>query len=505
MANSMFNQFKLMLEKAIQDEDFRRKNCLFQDPDYLADMVARIRSLTSDVSIQQDYRDVISVLGMVEQDTANNRIKFSTRGFETTLSAFREGMVTNPRKIWFRSGTPERYIISDAVSGLLVLNDHLEVLFRFPNFGPDILGSNNYNDPAACCTFTIGTTEYLAVAMYSHHCVAIYQFGTPCTFQAIIGVPDVPGADASHLNNPVGVVFDPVTSYLYILNENGQPAGSTLDRGFVSVWSLGDPPTTPTFVDNPIYFLNTGSLLDVEIDTAQDLFLDGQLLWITNGNNEVGAFDVSSLPARCAKYIERQGQDYAFQEPKQAFVQSTTGGYRYLYVTNGAYGTIEQFDQLTLEHLNTFGYRASEDDLNSLPRKSNSIYGAIGYAQAVTADRVNVDGKDTDVLICADPLNKRVHRFNLNAYTTDNLANFALMEFDTPVMVNGWSLSGDMPLDLVKVYYRFAETEEFRELLQETALSPTSSIQFQVRVQLDSKKFVKNWYIRYLRIHGVQA
>lgn len=501
----MFNQFKLMLEKAIQDEDFRRKNCLFQDGDYMADMLARIQSLTADVSIVQDYRDVISVLGMIEQDTLNSRIKFSTRGFETTLSAFREGMVVNPQKIWYRSGTPERYIVSDLVSGLLILNDHLEMLYRFPHFGPNILGDNDYNSPSSCCTFTIGTTEYLAVAMYSHHCVAIYQFGNPSLFQSIIGTPDVSGADSTHLNNPVGVAFDSVTSQLYILNENGQPAGSSLDRGFISIWSLGDPPTAPTFLSNDIYYLNTGSLLDVEIENARDIFLDGQLLWITNGNNEVGAFDVSGATVRCAKFIEPQGAGYAFQEPNQVFVQSVTGGYKYLYVANGAPGTIERFDQLTLEHLGTYGYRASEDNLNSLNRLSGSVYGAIGYAQAVTADRVNLNGKDTDVLICADPLNRRVHRFNLTAYSTDNLANFALMEFDTPVMVNGWSLSGDIPIDLIKVYYRFSETEEFRELPQETSISPTSSIQFRVAIQLDSRKFVKNWYIRYLRIHGVQA
>jgi hypothetical protein len=505
MANSMFNQFKLMLEKAIQDEDFRRKNCLFQDADYLADMVARIRSLTTDVSIVQDYRDVISLLGMVEQDTANSRIKFATRGFETTLSAFREGMVVEPRKLWYRAGTPERYVVSDATSGLLVLNDHLEVLYRFPNFGPDILGSNSYNDPSACCTFTLGTTEYLAVALYSHHCVAIYQFGNPNTFQALIGTVDVPGADAAHLNNPVGVAFDPVTSQLYIANENGQPAGATLDRGFISVWSLADPPVAPTFVSDAAYYLNTGSLLDVEVAHPRDLFLDGQLLWVTNGNNEVGALDVAGSVIRCAKYIERQGPDYTFREPNQVFVQTTQGGYKYLYVANGAYGTIEQFDQLTLQHLNTYGYRASEDDLNSLSRMSSSVYGAIGYAQAVTADRVQLNGKDTEVMICADPLNRRIHRFNLTAYSTDNLANFAPLEFDTPVMVNGWSLSGDIPIDLVKVYYRFSETEEFRELPQETSLTPTSSIQFRVSFQLDSKKFVKNWYLRYLRIHGVQA
>jgi hypothetical protein len=509
MANSMFSQFKMMLERAIQDEDFRRKNCLFQDADYLADMVARIRSLTTDVSITQDYRDVISVLGMVEQDTANSRIKFSTRGFDTTLSAFREGMVTIPKKIWFRGAVaPERYIVSDATNGLLVLNDHLEVLYRFPGFGSDIAVANNYDDPSACCTFSIGAVEYLAVAMYSHHCVAIYSFAD-ATFQSLIGVIDTPGADATHLDSPVGVAYDSVTNQLYILNETGQPVDATADKGFISIWNLGvapAPPDTPVFVSADIYYLNTGSLLDAEVDTPRDMFLDGQILWISNGNNEVGSFDISGATAKCVKYIGPQGHGYVFREPNQICVHTAAvGGYKYLSVANGAYGTIEQFDHLTLAHVNTYGYRASEDNLNTLPRVASSVYGAIGYAQALVADRVKLEGKDTDILICADTLNERVHRFNLNAYWSDNLANFALLSFDTPVMVNGWSLSGDIPTDLVKVFYRFGLTEEFRELSQETSLPATSSIQLRVTIRLDSRKFVKNWYIRYLRIHGVQA
>ena len=506
MANSMFEQFKLTLEMSIQDEDFRRKNCLYQDPTYLQDMLSRIRSLTPDVSVTQSYGDIISLLGMIEQDTLNSQIRFSTRGFKTTLSAFREGRVQVPYKIWRRyvTGSQDRFLVADRQSGVLVLNDHLELLYRAMNYGPDIIGQNEYNDPSACCTFTIGGTEYIAITMFSHHICSIYEYAAPYSHVATIGVVDTPGDIANYLNQPVGVAFDPSTNMLYLASQLGQPTGATLDRGFVSVYDISTP-SAPVFVDAPVFYENSGSLLDVECDNPADLFVDDGLLWVCNGNNEVAALDISTTPYRCAKFVEPQGPGYTLHEPTQTYVHTTVGGYRYLYVANGAAGSVEEFDQLTLRHLNSYGYRASEDELNSLNRLSDSVYGAIGYAQAVTADRVVLDGKEVDVLICADTLNKRLQQFNLNAYTTDNLANFAMLSFDTPVMVNGWSLSGDVPLDMVHVYYRFKETEDFRELLQETSLPPTSSVQFRVTIQLDRRKFVRDWYIRYLRIHGVQA
>lgn len=506
MANSMFEQFKLTLEMAIQDEDFRRKNCLFQDGNYLQDMISRIKSLTPDVSITQGFGDIISLLGMIEQDTLNSRIKFSTRGFETTLSAFREGRVRSPYKIWRRYavGSQDRFLVSDRESGVLVLNDHLELLYRFPNYGPDIVGQNEYNDSTGCCTFEIAGTEYIAIVMLSHHICSIYEYNAPYSHVATIGVVDTPGDIANYLNQPVGVSFNAATNELFIASQLGQPTGATLDRGFISVYDVSTP-SAPVFVDSPIFYENSGSLLDVECDNPADVFVDDGLLWVCNGNDEVAALDISASPYRCAKFVEPTGQGYAFHAPRQAYVHSTVGGYKYLYVANGAVGSIEEFDQLTLKHLNSYGYRASEDELNSLNRLSDSVYGAIGYTQAVTADRIVIDGKETDVLICADTLNKRLQQFNLNTYSTNNFANFAMLEFDTPIMVNGWSLSGDVPLDMVRVYYRFKETEDFRELPQETSLYPTSSIQFRVAIQLDRKKFVRDWYIRYLRIHGTQA
>jgi hypothetical protein len=186
-------------------------------------------------------------------------------------------------------------------------------------------------------------------------------------------------------------------------------------------------------------------------------------------------------------------------------VHDALGGFKQVYVANGAAGLIERFDELTLAHQATYGYRALEDELNSLNRMSTHVYGALGFAQAVVADRVFLDGEETDVMVCGDTLNKRLHRFNLNAYTQDNFANFALMTLPVPVSFTGWTVSGDIPVDMVRVDYRFAETEEFRQLEPNASIPATSTIQFRVSVELDSTRFVRDWYIRELVVHGKQA
>ena len=505
MGSSMFEQFKLTIKQALQDPDFRRKNAVFQDDVYLQDYLDRVGALTVDYSLTQDYNDVISVLGMIEQDNVQSAIRFDTRGFTTTLSAFREGILGDPRKIWLRevSGSDERYLVSDRIGGVLVLNSEVEALHRFPNFGPDLDPGNEYDDANACCTFTINSVEYIAITMYSHHICHIYEYATG-TWVARIGVVDTPDVIAGYLDNPVGVAVDETNSILYLLNEQGQPVGATLDRGFVCAYDISVP-SGPVFIDNLLYYNKTGSLLDVECTQAQDVLFHDGLLWVTNGNNEVGAIDVSTTPGRCSKYIEPAGAGYALTSPAQVHIHDSLGGFKQVYVANGAAGLIERFDHLTLRHEATYGYRALEDELNSLNRLSSHVYGAVGFAQAVVADRVYLDGEETDVMICGDPLNKRLHRFNLNAYTQDNFANFSLLTLPVPVAFTGWTVSGDVPIDMVRVYYRFAETEEFRQLDANASIPPTSTIQFRVAVQLDSTRFVRDWYIRELVVHGKQA
>jgi hypothetical protein len=292
---------------------------------------------------------------------------------------------------------------------------------------------------------------------------------------------------------------------LYILCAEGQPAGATLNMGYIVSYDL-TVPTVPVFNKFELFYEATGSLLDVEIRTGTDIFFDGTYLWVVNGTSEVGALDLSGTSARCVKYVETAGAGYALYSPAQLYIHDALGGFKKIYVANGAAGQVEEFDYLTLRHLNTYGYRALEDELNSYNRMSTAVYGALGFAQGVVADRVLIDGEETDVMICADPLNKRLHRFNLNAYTVDNFANFGMLQFDVPVSIESWTISGDISTEMVKVYYRFAETEDFRELsCSASSLPPTTSIQFRIAIQLDSRRFVRDWYIRELVVHGKQS
>lgn len=504
---TMFDQFKAVLRQAISNEDFRRQNQIFQDDTYLQSVLDRIDTLTPDVSIIQGFGDVISVLGMIEQDSTNSSIRFDTRGFTTTLSAFREGLIGDPRKFWKRStvlGDHERYLLADRLGGVLVLNEEVEVLHRFPHFGANLI-ADEYDDASDCCTFTVGTTEYVAIVMKSHHICNIYEYSLDGTFQARIGTIDTPGDTPALLNNPIGVACDETNSILYILCEEGQPAGATLNRGYIISFDIATP-GAPVYIDHEMYYVATGSLLSAEVTTATDVFFHDGLLWVANGNSEVGAIDLSGSSPKCLKYIEPSGSGYSLHSPAQVYIHDALGGFKQIYVANGAAGFIEQFDYLTLSHQNTYGYRALEDELNSYNRMSTAVYGAIGFAQGVVADRVVLNGEETDVMICADPLNKRLHRFNLNAYTADNFANFDLLEFDVPISIESWTISGDIPTDMVRVYYRFSELESFRELRCVSAgMQPTSTIQFRVAVQLDPHRFVRDWFIRELIIHGKQA
>jgi hypothetical protein len=176
-----------------------------------------------------------------------------------------------------------------------------------------------------------------------------------------------------------------------------------------------------------------------------------------------------------------------------------------LYVANGNTGTIEEFDGITFDHLATYGIRASEDNLNSYTRLSSSVYGALAQPQGVVARSVVIDGQTTSVLVSTDVTNVRLHQFNLDAYSADNYVNFDELVFDVPITIEGWTVVGTVPPDMMTVYYRFSKTEEFRELPQETSLPATARVQFRVAVQLDTRRFMRDWYIDNLRIHATQA
>jgi len=505
----LYDQFKAFLKQLVNDPDVMRKHSALSDDSYRQDILDRIDAQNPETSIVQDVTNALTpTYGMMSKDPSHRTIVFDSIGFITKLSAFREGTVSNPSKFFRRPSTDAygvRYILADRGTGLILLNPELEVLSRFPTFGPIVV--EEYNDPSAVCVFNVGGTDYLAVTSYSHHICQIYLYDPPYTYQATIGSLDTPGATPALLYNPVGVAVDETNSLLYILNENGTPAGATLDRGFVTVFDVSNP-AAPVNTGIPMYYGNTGSLLDSEVDSAADIFFDNNsnLLWLTNGpaKNEAAAFTTSS-GILLSSYIESSGAGYTLRTPKQIYIQTQLGGYKRIFIANGATGTIEVFDQVSLQHLGSYGYRASEDELSGYDRLSEDIYGAIGFPQAVVADTVTLDGKEADVFVVGDSINRRLHRFNTNAYTENNWVNFELLELDVPVSLYGWSFSGTIPPDMMTVYYRFDETEEFRELPQETNTPPSSTFQFRVAVHLDTRRFVRPWKLDKLRIHATQV
>jgi len=513
MSINQFEQFKDFLGSAIQDVDFVRKNTILQDSAYLQTLLDRVEALTSDVSLEQDYSDFESGLGLLLQDQANSNIKFDPKGFENTLSAYREGTIAEPRRLFARSSVADGvyYLLADggiasSGTGVFLLNDSMEVLRRFAGFGSNIAGGQ-YEDPSSVITFTLSSVEYVAIADATHHVVQIYLYAAPYTKIATIGTIDTPGAASDLLTAPNGLAVDATNELMYISCPTGQPAGASASNGFVAVYDISTI-GTPAFDSIPLFYSGTGSLLDSQVYTPVDLFYDGSLLWVSNnGSNHVGALDVSGSAPICTRFIETSGPGYTLRGPQQIQFRTLTGGFQRLYVANSDTGTVEEFDALTYQHLKTYGIRASEDNVSAnYQRLSSDVFGALAQPQGVVAATTTIDDQDTNVLLVTDPINGRLSRFNLDAYTEDNFVNFALETFQVPVIFDSWQVSGNLPLDMVTVLYRFNQTEQFREMPSDTSLAATRTIQFRLSVRLDTRKFIQSdWYIKKLRVHGRQA
>ena len=515
MSISQFEQFKDFLASAIQDTDFVRKNEILQDSAYLTNILNRVEALTADVSVEQDFSDFSSGMGLLLQDAANRTISFEPKGFETTQSTYREALVAEPRHLFKRETVADDiyYLLADGGistngQGVFLLNSQMEIVRRFPHFGSDIAGGE-YEDPSCAITFTISSIEYVAITDATHDVVQIYLYASPYTKIATIGTIDTPGAAADLLTTPNGVAVDITNELIYISCAVGQPAGATASNGFVAVYDISTI-GTPAFSSIDLFFSGTGSLLDAQVHTPVDLVYDDDsaLLWVSNnGTNTVGAFNVAGASPVCTRFIEAAGAGYTLRGPQQLDFRTLTGGSQRLYIVNSDTGTVEEFNALTYQHLKTYGIRSSEDATPvAYQRLSPDVYGALGAPYGVVVDSVSIDDQDTNVMLVADPTNGRLQRFNLDAYTNDNYVNFVEQTFDVPVTFDSWNIAGDIPLDMVSVWYRFAQTETFREMPQEASLPSTSRVQFRLAVALDTRKFIRSdWNITKLRIHGKQA
>lgn len=500
-----FETFRKMLLAAINDTGFIARNTLLQDSALKLEITDRITSLTPDFNVEAKIGDVSSVIGMLKVDNDQRALFFEPRGFSIALSNVREGTIQSPRRVWQRNDSVDtiRYLLSDEQKGVLMLNSECKLVRIFPGFNNGTPSSAQYSQPTAVVTFTIASTEYLAITCLDRHCVQIYNLSTE-GFVATIGTIGVAGANSTHLSSPNGVAYDSTSTTLYISNLAGIPSGATAP-GFIARWDVSTP-GVPTFTDIPFKFATTGDLLVKEVDAPTSVFVDlvDRNLWITNGNDQVGAFAIANN-LKLIKFLEATGPNYTMAQPSQIRIRTIDTNTRRVYIANGAYGRVEIFDHTSMKLLNSLGVRSSEDTLSSVNQLSQYIFGAIGFCEAGTPDTVDIDGVSTNVVIVSDSLNRRVQRFNEDAFGTTNLVTFNPVELTVPVRLRGWSVNGDIPTSMIVVQYKASSIDSFHNLDSFTDVPPSSYFQFRIQVKLSTAMLVRNYLIKSLIVLGVQA
>jgi hypothetical protein len=505
MGDIQFDHFKRTLQDAIADIDFVRKNTLMQDATFAQQVSERISSLTFDQNVKEGWEiESTSPDSLLYSDPLNRRITFDPKGFSIALSRFREGVVETPGKIWGRTAPTDDiyYILSDQDKGILMLGEQLEVIRLFPGFGPAVLANREYDEVSSAITFTVGVTEYLAVAMVGHHVIYLYNYTTGA-WVSEIGTVDTPGTpDVNLLDSPVDLAFNPTTNELWVACESGMPPGATAANGFLVSYDL-TAPAAPVLIGVSAYYETDGSLLHREVNNPQGLYFDTTLdaLWVANaGPSEIGA--ISDSDGNLVKFFESRTLNYSLSAPGSIRIRDLGAGTRWLYVANTNYGSIEVFDIQTQRHLYTFGFRSTEDTATS---QTEFVFGSIGQATGVFPAVTTIDGVDTATIVVSDALNGRVQRINEDAFKTTNYVNFAPRTFLVPLHVIGWAVTGDVPTDLCSVYYKTSTTDDWHLLDDRTHVPYSSWFQFRLEVKLDRGRIVRPWHVKELTIIGEQV
>lgn len=509
----LFDLAKTQLQLLISDPDSIRKNAWLQNTTYRDALLALVNALTSDVAISEDYRTVNARTGLLLVDTATGEIQFDPTS-ETFDSFYDETTVSSPRQITSRQNDQEMYLLADAIEGVQIFSKHLELARTFPHFEPVVLpgplGVTNYTAPSVAITFSQGpapTTEYIAIAMPTQHCVRIYNYATGVVV-ATIGTPGTPGPGGTELNIPTGLAYDAVTSTLYISNQAGQPAGATGPHGFVSAWDLTTI-GTPASLGEILFFVTDGSLSRNEcyLPTSLD-WADGKL-WVTNGNGLAGRSDqfaaFSVDPLRCSQCYESAGvrDGYRLQEIKQVRLIFREGVY-YAFIANSAYGTVEVFNTSTGRHVATYGFRAVEnDELGSRPR----FYGEMGTCNGVCPSLETQVGtvESQLIFVASDADNKRAVRINRDAYDLLSTCTFNARTFSSPIELRTWHVEGDVPLEDVQVQYRINTSDTWKPFRSQEVIPSSSSFQFRLLVNLDRGDSLRKYRIFNLTVVGRQA
>jgi len=210
-----FDDFKQLLGIATTDTDFVRKNTAMQDTTYATAVSTRISALSEHYNFDIGSDNVASVNGLVTNDTDNRQLKLNALAAKNVLVDSLEHDAMTPIKIWVRTSsgvTPAdgiRYVITCSDVGVLFANESGELVGSLPGFGDE--ANDGYADASAAITFTVGTTEYIAVAMASHSIVRVYAM-SDWSLITTIGTLDTPGLpDADDLTSPVDLAFGTIT------------------------------------------------------------------------------------------------------------------------------------------------------------------------------------------------------------------------------------------------------------------------------------------------------
>lgn len=500
------------LKRLLADPALATKNTSL-DPTLLALYQARVDGLTPDVVNWYGAPDVVTSgsdapTGSLAPDVMRSRLALDIDGFEFTLSRFRDGLQTTPRKVRRRRpgdalfATPSdrvRYVLADPTDGVLLLDQNMEIVRTFPGLVPELTPITGafYKDAEAACPATLGATptEHMIIACGEQHCVQILNYATG-GLVATIGTPGMAGFPDDvpvRLTDPVSISVDELNSRLFIACRTGNPDTDTSDAGFVCEFDV-TAPGAPVFVGYVVQGKGLYRLNNSECRRPSDVFFVPAVvspavparLWIANGLGDVAALERATLtdPWVPTLVIEAQGSGYVlgpdvvtvtngFYAENALDVLTGSDTHTRVSVAVNRLGLVEVFRAGSTstatpfgKHEATYGVRRIENSMpfgtplrvHSTPLEPPLTFGVFTQATGVVADETTLPGEEvaTSVLIVSDADAGRLQRVRLSIYSTTNTVTFNPVTSGVAVQVVGWFLppSADFPPDFLTLEVR---------------------------------------------------
>lgn len=539
----LFENFKSFLQLVVSNSQTVSQNAVLSDADYAQAVSDHITALTADQNIRLDSTMVLSETGLLTNDQLKREIRFEWVGAER-LQGWVRPLYQNQSnlggaysKIWVRrddatgtaTGTPystlpdgRRYYVTDTNHGVFYLNEFGQVLGAVPGYVAGTPTLPDYGEPSSAVTFTVGATEYIAIANANEHFIAIYDTANFALVQSF-GTPGAAGLpSAAGLDTPTDMAVDETNGILYVSCSGGLPPTAT-SPGFVASFDISLLPAPITF--NNFVAINTGdgTLPQGEITNPRGLFYDNTLssLWIfndmtANANNpypagypyvEAGALSVSAtgtsngfltghVDGRASAYWLRQQDTKIHLDDER----------RKLYIGNA--GSVEVFDLGTLKHQLTFGYFSADTTIfggqTIAPVLPPATFPSIFDATAVASDILSVNGAERNLVLFTDTQNNRFARVPEDAYLGDNIVTFSEMTFTVPLSLHGYLVKGTLPSSKVCIEYRTTSTGAWQQLAQTDTVPASTYFQFRVRVTAELVDILEEKSIKEIVIVGEQ-